>query len=250
MMKGFFFLAMSLYNVAVFSQVPLIGTIQQYNQKTHNQVESSWPAVEPQGLQEYKSQKVAVKKFDKRKWKTIVGKTDYSEKKLEQQQESRAITKPLNPWVSDVLRIVVYILLSAFILFVIYYVIKNTSLKGRKSIVPEARAEEPIENIEELDVDTLLQLAIKNGDFRMAVRLYYLAILKNLHERNIISWKKDKTNRDYLTEIFAKEYYNDLRVLTLAYEQAWYGEQPLSEDIFKKLVEDFHQFNQRLKATV
>ena len=42
--------------------------------------------------------------------------------------------------------------------------------------------------------------ALAAGNFSLAVRLYYLQVIKTLSEQNAIAWSREKTNRDYLHE--------------------------------------------------
>jgi len=97
-----------------------------------------------------------------------------------------------------------------------------------------------VENIEDVDIQTLLERARAEGNFRMAVRLHYLALLKRLHELNMIAWKKDKTNRDYLSELFANGFhFEEIRKLTNSYEAVWYGEYPVHAEAFRHLSAQF-----------
>ena len=53
------------------------------------------------------------------------------------------------------------------------------------------------ENIHEANLDDFIRQALEQQNFALAIRLYYLAILKELSLKNTIHWKKDKTNKDY-----------------------------------------------------
>jgi hypothetical protein len=95
----------------------------------------------------------------------------------------------------------------------------------------------------------LLAQARSAGNFKLAVRFYFLSILKKLHNSGIISWKRDKTNRDYLYELFSRNYYfEEIRRLTNSYEEVWYGEHVLTEESFQVLTEDFERIHDKLKT--
>jgi hypothetical protein len=82
------------------------------------------------------------------------------------------------------------------------------------------------------------------------VRLYFLDLLKKLNENGVIVWTKDKTNRDYLSELFSKQFhFDEIRRLTLAYERVWYGEHIPTEESYRELRNDFQQTNQKLKVS-
>ena len=81
------------------------------------------------------------------------------------------------------------------------------------------------------------------------VRIYFLGLLKKLNEGGLIVWKKDKTNRDYLAELFSKEdFFDEVKKVTLAYEQVWYGDHSLSVELYHQLMEEFKAIDSRLNA--
>jgi hypothetical protein len=109
----------------------------------------------------------------------------------------------------------------------------------------------PVDNIEDTDLQGLLQQALQTGDYRKAVRLYYLLLLKQLNAREIIEWKKDKTNREYLAELFARDYhYDEAKHLTLAYERVWYGDYILEPESFRVLIARFENFYNKINVPV
>ena len=57
------------------------------------------------------------------------------------------------------------------------------------------------ENIHEVDFATRLAEAEAAGNCRLAVRLGYLQLLKQLTDRGLIHWQPDKTNHAYLAEL-------------------------------------------------
>jgi hypothetical protein len=197
----------------------------------------------------YKNETLQVRKFDRSKWKKIIDKTSYVEK----QEEVSVNPKPtINPWVSDLLRFAAYIIIVAFVIFLIYYIFKNVSLADTriKKVKPVEGIEAAVENIEDLDIQKLLQQALANRDLRMAVRLYYLGMLQQLNESGMIAWKKDKTNREYLTELFSyPDYFGDIKKLTLAYELVWYGDHVLTPESFTYVVAGFETIQKNLNAS-
>lgn len=199
----------------------------------------------------YKAENINLKKFDRKKWQEIVGETDYREKK-KTQSGAQPVSSGSVPWSGELLRIISYIVIIVIVILLLYYVSKNISVnyklsKGKLPTAGDPAA--PVENIEDLDIHTLLQQALAERNFRLAVRLYYLGLLKKLNESGIIRWKKDKTNRDYLSELFLHQnYYEDVRKLTLAYETVWYGEHPLTQESFQMLATDFEHVDQKIQS--
>jgi len=246
--------------------------------------EPSYNTVDPSTLhstKDYSTEKLTVRKFDDKKWKDIIGNTDYDDKterkksrpkpgegtgdstvnkskqRAEQQYEEDGDEEPDEiqvgsiPWAGPLLQILFYGVVIAIIIAILFFIIKNTSLRSSRK-VPKTELTDvtaPFENIADLDIDMLLQKAA--GNYRLAVRLYFLGLLKKLNEGGFIVWKKDKTNRDYLTELYAKAFhYDDVRKLTLAYEQVWYGDHAIPVDVYHQLRDDFKAIDQQLNASL
>lgn len=206
------------------------------------------------GTEEYKTEKITVKKFDRQKWKEIVGKTNYTEKQATQKSEDDAKPKdvpPVNlPWATKMLQPLFYVLIIGIIALLIYFVVRNASsltYRLKKDTLQPEDITKPIENIEELDINALLQNALASGNLKLAVRLYYLALLKKLHEAGLIDWKKDKTNRDYLDELFSQNYqYDEIRHLTRAYEEVWYGDHAITRELFDNISRRFENVRDQI----
>jgi hypothetical protein len=218
-------------------------------------------AYSPEQLNEakaYRKETLQPKEFDQKKWKEIVGNTNYDDnlkkdakEEKKDEKQSQETFSPVNPWNSDVLRFVAYLLVISLVLFIIYSIVKNVSFKysPRRSSSRLVDPTIPVENIEELNVPSMLAQALAEGNYKLAVRLYYLALLQKLNEAGSIIWQKEKTNRDYLSELVQREYYHDVRSLTHAYEQVWYGEHIVSELTFRRLSGSFEELNQKLNSS-
>ena len=84
-------------------------------------------------------------------------------------------------------------------------------------------------------VSSALDIALKSGDYKSAVRLAYLSALQQLHQREFIQWKKNKTNSEYIAEIGNRKVANTFSELTNAYEVVWYGDRNIDEPAFKNI---------------
>lgn len=96
------------------------------------------------------------------------------------------------------------------------------------------------------DPDALLRNAIRNGNYRLAVRYLYLQVLTKLSERKIIEINSNKTNYEYVNEVRKHKFANEFASLTLQYEYVWYGEYPVNEKLFEQIQSSFNQFNKNL----
>jgi hypothetical protein len=213
--------------------------------------------VDPKDLQTtryYKDENIAVKKFDQKKLKEITGSANYEEKPEEPDPAKKDFSMPkVAPWGGAILRLLAYVIIIGVIVALIYFVLKNISidLKIRKENLAGIDITAPVENIEDLDTQALLAKALQDGNLKLAVRLYYLRLLQKLNENGIIHWKKDKTNRDYLSEIFSRDYhYEEVKKLTLAYELVWYGDHTLSAESFQGIIQSFETVHQKINIPI
>jgi hypothetical protein len=219
---------------------------------------NSYTSVDPQATQSskvYMDQDVEVKKFDEKKWKEVVGDVTFDEEaekkefkenenKPENKKDSGSPFAAISPGILKTISFVVIFILFAIIL---YYVLRNTKVSQPVRKMKPTDVSAPVENIEELDTDDLLKHALSGGDLRLAVRVHYLLLLKKLNEVGLIVWKKDKTNREYLSELYGRNNcYDDVRNLTLAYEFVWYGERSVSSDSFQRLSGEFESVNRQI----
>jgi hypothetical protein len=200
----------------------------------------------------YKEEKIHIQKFDKKQWKKIVGNTSYNEKKKEKEKEKekdeKKSTSISSPWSGPILTVIFYVVIIAIVLLILWSILKNVSLdmklKKNADLGDDAAN---IENIEVVDIDSFLKKARAEKNYRLAIRLYYLGLLKRLNETGAINWKKDKTNLDYLTELFTRDYhYSDIKRVTLAYEEVWYGERVLTDDTFAIVSQSFENIFSKL----
>jgi hypothetical protein len=207
------------------------------------------PPAELESTTNYKAERINIKKFDQKKWKEIVGDKDYEEKP-EKIKPENAKSKSSLPWNSEILRIISFTIIIGIVLLIILLITRNVSIdyKLKKNAVPGS-LEAPIENIEDFDIHQSLESTIAAGNLRLAVRLYYLGLLKKLNEAGIIKWQKEKTNNDYLNEIYLRNsYFDEVKKLTIAYERVWYGEHLLNLETFKRLADTFEILNQKLNS--
>lgn len=106
------------------------------------------------------------------------------------------------------------------------------------------------ENIHEMDMEKALEEAIKAKDYKKAVRLFYLSILKNLDTQEIIKWELHKTNHDYEYEIKDAALKADFVSLTRYFEYIIYGNFNLDEAGFLSAQSIYNQVLQKLKKPV
>lgn len=199
--------------------------------------------------QAYQAENITVRKFDEAKWKEIVDEIDYHEAPAEQEAPGY---EPLSlPWAAPLLKVISYLVIIAIVVLLLYYIAKNVTFgqKIQRTKFASEDLEKVVDDIEELDIEVLLAQARREGNFKMAVRLYYLGLLKKLNTLGMIVWKKEKTNRDYLSELFLKDfYYPEVQKLTVSYEAVWYGEHAIQDESFDRLTQQFEAVYQKINT--
>ena len=105
------------------------------------------------------------------------------------------------------------------------------------------------ENIHTIQFEEEIAAAVQKQNYRLAVRLYYLKVLKELSDRNLIRWQLDKTNRTYVHELEKTEMEADFEQITSKFEYVWYGHFSLNEPQFATLRAEFDAFRRALPAS-
>lgn len=89
-------------------------------------------------------------------------------------------------------------------------------------------------NIHLLDFEKLIKESIDAGEKRIAVRYYYLWLLKVMTQHHYIEWDIEKTNSDYLYELYNPAHREEFTYLSYLYNYIWYGEFEIDEATFRK----------------
>lgn len=137
-----------------------------------------------------------------------------------------------------------YGLIIAAIVIIIFILLKNNirSLFYGKSSSTTIDFKEFEEDIHQIDFNDLISKALNEKDYRRAIRLHFLKLLKELTDKNLIAWKTDKTNSDYYIELSNTSYSKQFKELTFLYEYIWYGNFELSEDDYNTTINKFQSF--------
>ena len=142
-------------------------------------------------------------------------------------------------------------LLGGIIIFIILKTFLGTETnfwnfkKATKKVAEKLVYED--EDIHETDIDGLLQNAINNKEYRLAIRYYYLSVLKTLSNKKLIDYHKDKTNSEYLFEIENSTTRTEFSYLSYVYSYVWYGDFPIDEVNFKLAEKKYQSFKTSLK---
>lgn len=92
-----------------------------------------------------------------------------------------------------------------------------------------------------------IEQAIAGSNFRLATRLLFLRLLRNLADKQIIQYAQDRTNLDYLMQLERSMVYKDFFRLTRHYEYSWYGQFPVDKSKFDLIRQEFDHFDIKLR---
>ena len=175
--------------------------------------------------------------INRKKWEKIAERYDYNKEKEEpkikepkkKEEKKLESNKSVNLSTSlkEIIKYALFAVVILILIFIGYKLLRNGKFWSNKKIEqPKVYTLDNLEeNLNEADINSFLDEALKNNDFRLSVRLMYLNIIKELSQNGFIEWKRDKTNGDYLRELRRNKLYRDFKKCTLAYEFIWFNEQ-------------------------
>lgn len=122
-----------------------------------------------------------------------------------------------------------------------YLANSNVKLFRKKNVVFSESPEELVtDDIFSINYQKEIDKAVAKKDYRLAVRLRYLRLLKNMSDRNIIAYNLGKTNFEYLADLQATSYYKNFFRVTRHYEYSWYGHFDVSETAYSRIATEFN----------
>ncbi len=157
------------------------------------------------------------------------------------EQEEPYVPVGKRSWFQTLMWIVI---IGGFAAAIMWYLAgSNVGLFRKKERQHAAEEESEIsEDIFSINYQKEIDKAAAQGNYRLAIRLMYLRLLKNLSEKNIIRYKQDRTNLDYLMQLHPTAYYKDFFRITRNYEYSWYGQFNVSNEAYGIIKNEFDVF--------
>lgn len=103
-------------------------------------------------------------------------------------------------------------------------------------------------NIHGADFKTLISQAESTNNYRLAIRYYYLWLLRSLNEKELIDYDPEKTNSDYKNELETSELSKQFDYTSYLYNYIWYGEFDVDQAQFEKSKRAFTNFLKSVNA--
>lgn len=153
------------------------------------------------------------------------------------------------PWVQVLLWILI---IGSFAGAIMWYLAEsNVGLFKKKKMADGdagSEGEDMPEDIFTINYQKEIDQAVAQGNYRTAVRLMFLRLLKNLSDKNIIQYQQDKTNLDYLLHLSSTNYYSSFFRLSRHFEYSWYGKFDVPADAYRVIATEFNQFEKQIQS--
>ncbi len=181
-------------------------------------------------------------------FKTPKPKKEKEEKKESSSNSSNSSSRNFDFRLGDS-RFIIYFIVVILVIALIVRILSKTQSNAKisENALSIDNITEIEERMHELSLDDLLEQAVKAGNLRLALRLNFLIIIKQLSQNKIIKWKKDKTNWEYHREIKNRLVADQFRSVIINFESFWYGEHPLSETNYALADKLYSELRDQLK---
>lgn len=189
-------------------------------------------------------------------WEKVIAKQDYTENykelKKNKNESHNQFTAPKQtksikvPFFLKILPLVLLVILLVFLVALFFLNFSGVAyIKRSRTKITSTEFEDPDQFTKD-DLETYLSNAINNEDYRLAVRIHFLIIIKKLKENNFISWKKEKTNTDYLFEVNRRTFFDSFKILVNIFDRIWYADYSLSHDNYNRIALVFREVESKI----
>lgn len=193
--------------------------------------------------------------FDESQYEKATNGVDYSEeyrpkeKPIRRGSRKNTFDGPNLEVLGELFQVIAVVFVALVLGFLLFRLIDEKYLSGRRD---SSKAEDVLfdkleERIHDVDLENLLRKALDDKNYKMAIRIYYLIIIKGMSNAELINWKKDKTNGEYVSELYGKKHFEPFKEATLLFERAWYGNVDVDLTIYNKLQPKFDALNKKIK---
>jgi hypothetical protein len=155
-------------------------------------------------------------------------------------------------YIAAFLKYVPYLLLGLLLFLLIRFFIRaNTkNILFSKSNANTVMLSEEERIIKTEDIQGLIKQALEKKNYRLAIRYYYLFLLKLLTERELITWELQKTNDDYIQELSKSNLKPLFKKVTMLYDYIWYGEFNIDGETYERAKFNFDQLKNSIVSDV
>ncbi|MGH2552359.1 MAG: DUF4129 domain-containing protein [Chitinophagaceae bacterium] len=168
------------------------------------------------------------------------------EENKKEEKESEYIPLGQRQWVQTLLWMII---IGGFAAAILWYLAgSNIGLFRKKNKALQTPGEEISESADIFAINYQKEIdkAETAGNYRLAIRLMFLRLLKDMADKNIIQYKPDRTNLDYLLQLHPTDHYKTFFHITRNYEYSWYGQFEVRPEAYQIIRNDFSQFDRKI----
>lgn len=140
--------------------------------------------------------------------------------------------------VSQLFMVLGIILIAGVVAYIIYLWLNGRESKKKKPVIQKLSVENedlsPAE-IPKTELELALENALKKGDYRLAVRVYFTFIMKELIERRWVKWEKGKTLSSYQNEMLQRAEHDGFSKTVNLFEIVWFGKRKINQSDFQMI---------------
>ncbi|MEP0266532.1 DUF4129 domain-containing protein [Dokdonia sp.] len=140
----------------------------------------------------------------------------------------------------------IFVIGLLFLLVWVFSKMDTGDLLLEKKQTAQAFMSDDEELIKHEDIQLLINKAIDSGNYRLAIRFYYLLSLQKMSGKELIEWQVQKTNHEYIYEVEDVGIRNQFRLVTDIYDYIWYGNFEVDKQSFEKAQSTFVTLTNKL----
>lgn len=152
-----------------------------------------------------------------------------------------------NPWASTIIKFIFFVIFGLVFVALVNHLLGGnlTTSFSKKNARQSVSLNVAESELSKTDYDELLQRALAENLYRDAVRILYLKAIQQLNKKELIAWKPDKTNHDYLRELGSHPSGSFFNKLTTYYEYVEYGDFKIDKSGFETVRDVYQKFQAR-----
>jgi len=190
--------------------------------------------------------------LDETAWREMTEGVNYDERKAETLKEEPHAPPPNMDMSWDIddafWRPVFFAVIIIVIAVVIIIMVKRSRVPARvgKERTEAQSLEEAEENLPDVTLNNIYNEALEAEEFKSALRIRFLMILQKMIDRQMVSWKRWKTNEQYAAELDSGNLQKLFMGIVQIFDDAWYGNRQINRQSFDAAVQRIDQLNDRL----
>lgn len=213
--------------------------------------------------QQFENTSVSSRNFENTEWKKATKGIDYSNSTKDRKninedvgdtlggknaaikQKAKNLGGEAGAFWNGLVKIVFVLFVMIIIGVIIYSIMRGENFFKKKKKIPKSTTfdlEEVETNLAVSDLDKFITQAENQGNYPLAIRLHYLAIIKELSRKKIIRYKKNKTNNVYVMKVNTTSFGTVFQQATYTFERIWFGQNSFTLTDYQRVKSDFQRW--------